>query len=122
QLDMPEGEQFITAEKDDLSREVYATISVPEEGESTQRISLMLSENAVTFASSHQTKNTSNGASWWIYLLLPVLLIPLLFIIRLLIIKSRGKKQAAYIGDPLEAENYTQHVIPSLPTGTSYTN
>lgn len=113
-LEMPEGEQSIFAQKDDLSRELSVTIEVPEEGEDVQRITLSLTKVAVEEATAPAAPTRKKSSP--LPQILLVLLLAGLLVGGFLFWRRRNKnKSSNYYGDALEAENYTQEVIPSTP-------
>lgn len=113
-VELPEGEQYIVAEKDTLYRQLYAAIEVPSEDEDVQRITLMLSDQeAFTPISAEPPEEAGTGFPW-IAVILPTFLLIAGFVGFIIWRKKRAEQtSSAYIGDPLEAENYTAHIIPT---------
>jgi len=108
-LDLPEGDVVIYAEKDDLQRELSTTIELPlaDSGES-QRITMSLSPNSAPVAQDDDKKRPP------IALIVTAIFITLAVGFSGFIFFMRRRNSRSYSnGDPLEADNYVQHTIPS---------
>lgn len=112
-LELPEGTISILAQKDELSKEIEATIELPQD-ENTQRITLAISKSAPPTATRSNEVPKKSNAWMWLLILIPLIgaVIGFLFWRR----RNQQKSQAGtYFGDALEAENYNDQVIPSTP-------
>jgi hypothetical protein len=110
-LDLPEGDVSIFAQKDELSKEISETIEVPTD-ENVQRVTLSLSKAAVI----KKVSVPKDKSTPWLIIILPIVFIAAFVAFLLWRKRNQRNAQKAYYGDPLEAENYTQEVIPSTPT------
>jgi hypothetical protein len=109
-MDLPEGDVTIFAQKDELSKEISETIEVPTD-ENAPRFTLALSKTAAAVkVTVPQKKNTP-----WLLIVLPVIFVAAGVGGFLFWRRRNIQKASAYYGDPLEAENYTNEVMPSTP-------
>jgi hypothetical protein len=106
-FDLPEGDVTITAQKDDLSKEITATINVPTDDTPAQ-LSLSLSKGVK--APTVVKKSNKSGMPLWAKIILSLVGLAAVAAAVILFLRRRNAKAAqlpAYVGDALEAENYT---------------
>lgn len=123
-MESPEGDINIFAEKDDLSREISATVDIPTDATAEpQRITMTLGKTSeIKAAKSEQQNSKKNGLPIWLTLLIGLFVLSGLGYFILLFIKKKRQSQmnSSYASDPLEAENYSQptDTVPDLPAAT----
>jgi hypothetical protein len=110
-LELPEGDIVIYAQKDDLSRELSATIDLPS-GEDLQRITLSMTPDsgAVVNDTNTDKKKLSIGA------IVAIIFSVILFGFGIFVLFMRWKNSRSNTSeDPLEAEVHIQHIVPTAP-------
>jgi hypothetical protein len=110
-LELPEGDVVIYAEKDDLNRELSATIDLPS-GDDLQRITLSMTTDSNAVAASTSSAKTK------ISILKIVGIIALLLIggFGLFVLFMRRKNGKQYDTDnSVEIDSSPQHVLPDTP-------
>lgn len=123
QANVPEGEILIIAQKDDLYREIDANVEIPSGSDAPmQRISLNLGELEAPVSAEQDRQQDSDGrSSSPLAIIIPVVVLLLLGVgLVIFLLKRRRARNQEYIGDALEAENYTTPLPPppSVPEPT----
>ena len=110
-LELPEGDVVIYAEKDDLNRELSATIDLPS-GDDLQRITLSMTTDSTAVASS----NSSAKKKASVFKIVGIMAVILIGSFALFVLFMRRKNGKQYDTDnSVEIDSSPQHVLPDTP-------
>ena len=110
-LELPEGDVVIYAEKDDLNRELSATIDLPS-GDDLQRITLSMTTDSTAVASS----NSSAKKKTSVFKIVGIIVLLLFGGFALFVLFMRRKNGKQYDTDnSVEIDSSPQHVLPDTP-------
>lgn len=110
-LELPEGDVVIYAEKDDLNRELSATIDLPS-GDDLQRITLSMTTDSTAVASS----NSSAKKKTSVFKIVGIMAVILIGSFALFVLFMRRKNGKQYDTDnSVEIDSSPQHVLPDTP-------
>lgn len=119
-LNLPEGNITVTAQKDELYRELDAFIEVPVDANTpAQRVTLNLGELEVREQEADAPGDTEQGQSVVGRIIISVLLVLLLGGGVFWFLRRRAQRRSQYDGDILEAERYTQPTVANPPPSTA---
>lgn len=114
-LELPEGDVVIYAEKDDLNRELSATIDLPS-GDDLQRITLSMTTDSTAVASS----NSSAKKKTSVFKIVGIIVLLLFGGFALFVLFMRRKNANKYSTDgSVELDSSPQHVLPDTPPPVS---
>ena len=110
-LELPEGDVVIYAEKDDLNRELSATIDLPS-GDDLQRITLSMTTDSTAVASS----NSSAKKKTSVFKIVGIMAVILIGSFALFVLFMRRRNGKMYDTDnSVEIDSSPQHVLPDTP-------